>query len=376
MSRFTKLFIVTGIFMLALTACATPASEEPSTPSADLEVSGGEESAAPGETSVDEVAAPAEKEVEAPSGQITVYISPDSLGMAMEEAFEAKHGDVLNIVGGSWCRKVTSEQEAGDIQADVIYGAEPIFYMGLIKTEALMAYTSPEAVHSLPEYQWDNGYYTAADLSYIGIAYNKNLVKTEDIPAAYSDLNNAAWKQMSAVPDATQCASAYAITAAFAQPEMEMSFFESAKANGALLVDRASKVPETIAAGEAALGISPHDPVVRLQNKAKKEGVESPLAIAWPADGVYVLPRPIAIIADKNRSDDNTAIARAFVDFVLSEQGQQIIVKSGGYAPVRAGVEGPKLVSSDLKILQIDWAWAASNKPAILEAFKKTMYGN
>jgi iron(III) transport system substrate-binding protein len=283
---------------------------------------------------------------------------------------------VLTIVGGSWCRKLSSELEAGDIQADVIYGAEPIYFRSLANKDALLAYSSPEVVNLAPEYQWDNGFYIPADLRYVGIAYNQTLVDAADVPTTFAGLNDPQWDQLTTVPDATQCASAFAIAAALAQPDGDMSFFENAKANHTLLSDRAGKLPETVASGEAVMGISPHDPVVRMQNKAKKEGVESPVNMVWADEGVYILPRPIAIIADEARSDEMTAMAQAFVDFVLSAEGQTIAVRKGGYVPVRDGMGGPPLVSGDLDLVQVDWDWAAANKPDIQAAFQEIMYGD
>lgn len=361
--HFAKLtvFMIMSIF---LAACATPQVEvEQEAVSSVVEDS-------TEEITVDSQAESQEEEM----SKVTVYISPDSLGAALEEVFEAEHGDVIDIVGGPWCRKLKSEQEAGEIQADVIFGAEPIFFRELADTGALLAYTSPEVTSSLPAYQWDNGFYFAADLRYIGIVYNTNLVDAAELPATYTGINDAKWEQFTAIPDATQCSSAFAILAALAQPDLDMSFFENAKTNGTLLSDRAGKLPEMVASGEAAVGVGPHDPVVRLQNKAKKEGVESPVNIAWSEEGTFVIPRPIAIIADENRADSTTEIAQMFVDFVLSAKGQNIIIKKGGFMPVRAGIEGPALIPADLELLQIDWDWSYENSEQLKSEFQTIMF--
>jgi ABC-type Fe3+ transport system substrate-binding protein len=157
---------------------------------------------------------------------------------------------------------------------------------------------------------------------------------------------------------------------------MDMSFYENAKANDALLSDRAGKIGETVASGEAALGVGPHDPVVRLQNKAKKEGVESPVNITWSADGAYVIQRPIAIINKSDRSESVTETAKAFVDFILSKQGQTIIAKKGGFVPMNTEVESPALVPADLTLQTIDWDWAFENSEAITNSFQEIMFND
>jgi iron(III) transport system substrate-binding protein len=296
--------------------------------------------------------------------------------MALEQAFEAEHGDVLDYIGGPWCRKLKAEQEAGEISADVIYGAEPIFYDELALDGALYAYASPEEANLRVAYQWETSDYTVADLRYIGIVYNKDLVSADAVPTAIDGLNDAAWYQMTTIADATQCSSAFAMAGAQVYPDIDFRFFEAASANGALLSDRAGKLPSMVASGEAALGLGPHDAVVRLQNKARKEGVESPVSIVWPTDGVYVVPRPIAIIADENRSDEATAIAEALVDFVLSEAGQKLSVQKGGFVPARAGVSGPNLVPDDLELIETDWDWVFANRDTIRDRFTQIMYGD
>lgn len=311
----------------------------------------------------------------AESEKITFYASPDSLGAALEAAFEAKHGDVLDYIGGPWCRRLKAEQEAGDIAADVIYGAEPIFFEELMLDGALYGYTSPEAAHLVPAYRWNKTFYAIADLRYIGIVYNRLFIEADQVPLDIAGLNDAAWFQMTAVADATQCSSAFAMAAAMVWPNLDFSFFAAAHANGALLSDRAGKLPSMVASGEAALGLGPHDAVVRLQNKAKKEGAESAVAIAWPVDGVYVIPRPIAIVADERRSGAATEIAKAFVDFVLSEAGQKLAVQKGGFVPARLGVAGPSLVPDDLELLETAWNWVLENRQAIRDLFQQTMYG-
>ena len=379
-----KLIFITSIIVLSafITACADQQSSSAEAPAENLETEIIEE-AANEEAAIQEAAAEeqtadepeAETDAEE-SAKVTVYISPDALGTALEEAFEADHGDVIDIVGGPWCRKLKSEQEAGQIQADVIYGAEPIFFRELMEADALLAYTSPETANHVATYQFDNGYFSAADLRYLGIIYNTTLVDEADLPTTFEEINNPQWAKLTTVSDATQCATAFAIVAALVQPDMDMSFYENAKANDALLSDRAGKIGETVASGEAALGVGPHDPVVRLQNKAKKEGVESPVNITWSTDGAYVIQRPVAIIDKTDRPESVTETAKAFVDFILSKQGQTIIAKKGGFVPMNAEVESLALIPADLPLLTIDWDWAAENSEAITTSFQEIMFNN
>ena len=164
---------------------------------------------------------------------ITAYISPDPLAAALEKAFEAERGDVLTVVSGPWCRKLKAEMEAGDIQADVIYGAEPLFYLTLKEAGQLMEYVSPEAAHIKPEFALDETCFTLANGRYAVIVYNKKKVDPAEAPATFEDLTDPRWKGKVAIPDATLCASAFAITCGIVQPDLDWTFFEGVKANEA-----------------------------------------------------------------------------------------------------------------------------------------------
>ena len=351
MRRKSTIFVSLLAAVLLMAACATPQTTPSPAPTAEIQP-----------TAVPEV------------GHITVYISPEPLGAAMEEAFEKDRGDVLTILGGSWCRKLKAELEAGDIQADVIYGTDALFYMSLKKQGQLMEYVSPEAANIKREYTLDETYFAQADGRYDVIVYNKKKVDASEVPTTRAGLIDSKWAGKAAIPDATLCSSAFALACGIVQPDLDWTFFEGVKANDALLADKAVKVAEMVASGEALIGLVPHDAVLRMQKKAKKEGKESPLALVWPTDGAVSVPRPIAIIKDENRSDADTKLAQEFVDFVLSAKGQGMVTKFG-FVPVREGVSLPGGVPEKIEAVWIDWNWAQEHKQEIRKGFESIMYG-
>jgi iron(III) transport system substrate-binding protein len=87
---------------------------------------------------------------------------------------------------------------------------------------------------------------------------------------------------------------------------------------------------------------------------------------SYPAGGTVLIPSPIAITADSG----NPTAARAVVDFLLSQPGQQIIVQIGNFYPVRTDVAPPPGAPSlDLiTVLDIDW----STLPAEIDSIMAT----
>lgn len=80
--------------------------------------------------------------------------------------------------------------------------------------------------------------------------------------------------------DASQSSTAFAIASALYQLNgNNTNYFSALKDNGVMLCKSNGLVPSKIMEGQYSLGIGPHDSVVRLKNKGKKEDFEVPLEI-------------------------------------------------------------------------------------------------
>ena len=96
---------------------------------------------------------------------------------------------------------------------------------------------------------------------------------------------------------------------------------------------------------------------------------KEPLKVVYPGDGVIVVPSPIAIMSTTKNPDG----AKAIVDWWLSKEGQQAVVK-GWMHSVRADVEpptgAPALKTFIDKAVKIDWQKLADNNAQIKEQFR------
>lgn len=307
--------------------------------------------------------------------KITVYMSPIPLAQELEATFEAERGDMLTVVSGAWCRKVRAEMEAGDIKADVLHGADLSIYLMLRDAGQLLPYSSPELGAFLPEHRMEEEQFALANGRYAVIVYNKRLVSNEDAPSTWDDLLDPRWKGRVVIGDPLLCSAAFAIVGGLVQfYGFDWDFFRALRDNEVMLADTAGKVAEVVASGEALLGIGVHETPLQMIKKAQQQGVESPLAIVWPEDGAIAIPRPVAIVQDANRSDESTALAKEFVDFILSAQGQKIAVKYG-FIPVRADVPTPPGVPAEFKTITPDWEWISRYDQALRDKWESVMYG-
>src|SRR5690606_33178595 len=96
----------------------------------------------------------------------------------------------------------------------------------------------------------------------------------------------------------------------------------SVRGNGAVL--------KSVASGEKPYGIL----VDFMAMNAKAKG--SPIEFVFPAEGVPAVTEPVAIM----KTAKNVDAAKAFVDFILSDDGQKLALKQG-YLPAKAGVGRP-----------------------------------
>ena len=103
---------------------------------------------------------------------------------------------------------------------------------------------------------------------------------------------------------------------------------------------------------------------------AKAKG--SPIDFIFPAEGLPAVTEPVAIL----KTTQNAAAARAFVDFILSDDGQKLAV-SMGYIPARASVGMPAWYPGAAKIhlMPIDIPRVVQNNSANLKRFSE-LFGN
>jgi len=363
------------VSMLLLAGCGAGTDDVAIDDTADVEVATDKQEDAPDEPDSEPVDTYSRE-----AGRITVYMSgPGSLAKQLEEAFEADRGDILEVLnagGGSVAKRIWTEMEAGEIHADVVFSSEPLMFLALKEKGQLDNYLSPELSAMQDKYNFGDGYFTPVNARYGIIVYNVENVNENEVPTSWADLKESRWNNRLALPDATQSATALAITSGIEQIfNFDWTFFEAMNANNAMLLKRNSQVAEKAKTAEVDAGFLPHDGVLRSINKDRKDGIDSPLRIVWPIEGAISIQRPIGIIANASRPEENVALSKEFVDFVLSKEAQEIM-KKFGFISVRNDVSLPKGVPNNVNSIVVDWDYASENEENIRKTYEKIMGGN
>ena len=140
-------------------------------------------------------------------------------------------------------------------------------------------------------------------------------------------------------------AAAYNLGVLTRQSDFGWDFYNKINSNDVTVTKGNGDVLKNVASGEKDYGMVVDFIVAR----AKLEG--SPVELVYPTEGVPVITEPIGIMKDP----ENEVAAKAFVDYVLSEEGQELSAELG-YTPIRKGIEAPEGLKTieELKVISVD----------------------
>ena len=298
------------------------------------------------------------------NSKILVYLSgPEQMLNKLEQEFENEYGDVCDFLimsCGQVKSKIFTEKEAGKIEADIVWGSDPAVY-NLLDNENLFEPIDIKEKDKIQDKYLVKKNYALTSERYVAILYNKNKLKDKGLVTSFADLAKEEYKNSLVMADANQSATALGIAASLYQiMGNDMTYFENLKSNGAMLTKSNGQVPSKIMEGEYDLGIGPHDSVIRLKKKAKKEEFTMPVEIAWPSEGIIAIDRPMAIVKKDNRSTEKAELCQKFVNFILSKKAQTIAYNAG-FVSVREDIEN-KYLPEDAKVFNIDWEKATKNE--------------
>lgn len=301
------------------------------------------------------------------SGKLVLYTSqPNADAQKTVDAFKAKHPDVEV----EWIRdgttkvmaKLRAEIEAGAPQPDVLLIADMVTMEGLEAEGRLMAYPEADTSAYDPALMDDEGHYFSTKLITTGIVYN---TAASVVPTSYQDLLKAEAKDKLAMPSPlTSGAATIHMAAITSHPDLGWSYYESLADQGANPKGGNGGTYKAIAGGEKLYGFVVD--FLPIRNKLKG----APVEFVFPEEGVSAVTEPVAILSTAKNPD----AAKAFVDFLISPEGQQL-ASDMGYLPAHPAITPPEGFPSldDIKLLDFDPAKALAedqaNKARFIDIF-------
>lgn len=274
----------------------------------------------------------------AAQADITVYTAgPASLAKALAADFTAETGINVNLYQATTGKVMARlKAEESNPQADVVISASWDTATAFADQGLLMAYTSPNA-QNVPDFLKSDTA-VAQGVAALGIAWNPNSGTPK--PTEWADLAKDDFKLMVTMPDPAASGSAYELVSGlYANGQGEL--FDKLAGNGALVAgaNKAALTPVLQGAKAAVFGAVDY---IALGSKATGESID----VIWPESGTVIAARPMMILKSTQNAED----AKKFIDFVLSDKGQEEVAKVY-LMPARTDIKALRPTITELKQL-------------------------
>lgn len=294
----------------------------------------------------------------AAEGRLVVYTSqPNADAQATVDAFSAAHPNVEV----EWVRdgttqmmaRLATEFEAGNPQPDILLIADMVTMEGLKQEGRLMAHPDADTSAYADGLMDPEGYYFSTKLITTGIVYN---TAAPFVPESWLDLlSEEAAGQVRIPSPLTSGAALIHLETLTSNLDAGWGYYETLAEQDTIAAGGNGGTFNAVAGGEQLFGMV----VDFLAIRERANG--APVEFVFPSEGVSAVTEPVAILATAQNPD----AAKAFVDFLLSAQGQQLAADQG-YVPAHPAIELPAgfPAREAITIMPFDPAQALANSEA------------
>jgi len=299
-----------------------------------------------------------------PSGSIELYTSESEdkvseMVIDFNEQYQDVQVNVFRSGTGEVTAKLQAEEQAGDIQADIIWFADIDFFAAMAERDLLLSYMPVGGDLVSDEYHYDDNRYHEVRLIFNVIAYNTDIL--DEPPTGWNDLIDPTHEGAVGMPSPLYSGAAFGQVGTFASmDEFGWEYFEQLEANGVGVEQGNGAVANKLASGEYEIALL----VDFFARSLKLEG--SPIDHIWPEDGAVLIPTPIGILKDT----ENAPAAQAFLDYMYTESAQNLFVEQS-YVAVLPDMPSPEGAPdmADLMIVPLNVEYINQNRDEIRQNF-------
>ncbi len=305
-------------------------------------------------------------EVAKREGKVVWYTSlPIALSQKLAGLFEQRSGikvELFRSGGSAILRRFMQERDAGRVLADVLYTADPAATASLAAKDAFVAF-QPKNFDRIADVAKDpQGRYYALRLNMITLFVRTDQVAAADVPKSWSALADARYKGKLVIADPSFTAVQVAVVGTLAK-KLGWSYYEALRRNDAMVVPGNQQLTDMLKRGERLIAAGGLDSYAF---DARREGHR--IGSIVPSDGGFAVPGPVAVL--KGSPDPNAA--KAFVEFLISDETQEIVVADGAYS-ARTDLPPPEgeVALKDLNLLAVDYDALEKDAPSIKKRFNE-----
>jgi len=262
---------------------------------------------------------------------------------AFEKRFPEIKTQYVRLQAGALYARLQAERRAGSHMVDVLNMSDRGLAEDFLKQGGYTRYMTPQLAAYEPRFRSKpEGYFTAGTLIMSGIAYNPNNIVPADVPKDWPDLNDPRWTGKVSVKSAASGVQYNAWN------ELKKIYGDDYWKEFSKLKPRPfdSYVQQfdRLINGEDAFA---HTAQYSAYLEFRKKG--APVAFVAPKGGLPVIPEVWGVVDQA----PNPQAARLFLDWLLSAEGQQVIVNEFFVYSPREDVTPPEngLPLKDMKLL-------------------------
>lgn len=339
MPRLRALSAVAVVAGLALAGCSTPADSPSPAPS-------GSASAAPALES---------------DGTFVLYSGrEEGLIQPLIDAFTAETGVAVEVRYAGTTELAALLQEEGSASPADVFLSQDAGALGAVSKQGLFA-TLPAGITDavLPAF-------SSTDDSWVGItgrarviAYDSSALSAEDVPVSVLDLTDPQWKgKIGIAPTNASFQSFVTAMRVLEGEDATREWLEGLMANEPKLYAKNTAILEAVQSGEVQLGLINHYYWFVAANELGADSMNAQLSFAQAGDSGSIVNVTGAGLLGSAATD---ADAVAFLEYLVSQAGQQYFVDKTFEYPLNPGVAAPaglpelsSLTNPDLDLSDLD----------------------
>jgi iron(III) transport system substrate-binding protein len=294
---------------------------------------------------------------------VTMYSAmPTDILNVLVPAFKAKSGMEVQVVSagsGELMKRLQAEAARPLADALISVGAD-----GIDANPALFEpYDPPGTDKLIPGLRYSRNWMPFTVTLPSVLAVNTRLVPEAEIPSTWRDLADPKWKGKVSFAGSDKSGSAFTQMVQILHNEGEEEGWKlfGRMMENFVITGSSTAVIRGAAQGEYAIAMTLEDNAQRFIDGG------APLRIVYPKDGIAISADAMALIAKA----PNPAAGKALIDYIVSAEGQSVIVKASGRRPIRTDVPGPEkaVAAESLPVKTYPPEWAVANQKRFMDRY-------
>lgn len=279
--------------------------------------------------------------------------------------------EFLSMSSGEVIAKIKAE--GGKPSADVWFGGGIDAFMKA-KSDGLLEMYKPEGFDKIKEGFKDNeGYWISKGVTVVGFLVNNKILEEKGlkVPKTWEEIVDPKYKDEIIMANPAVSGTSFANVKGLIDKygeEKTWEYFKKLNDNVKFYGKRGKDPQEKTVAGEFGIGIIPID------KSAFDVAEKNNLTAIYPEDGLCWVPEGVAIF----KNSPNLEVAKAFEDFILRPENQQLIAELDGKDGGQMVIEGTKGYDLGLpkdKFIKEDIESFGSQREAILKKWAELTQG-